>query len=214
MPAQAAVTEQLDCTVVSPTVTITGVGPYQFDQSSPNSCFGYNVRTSIDSSDITVEEDRPGTGWITVNPTSVVLNRGGPSGENVNGGVRITIAPGATGTVDVDFYSNQYNSSTLKVTYTITSGGGGGGGGGGGDTPSSDSGATDAVSGPGPRIQQFPRPATGTCDEAEPEGVNWSGVASGGWSDSWAQWMNDGEGGEVCTRTLIYNTSKAAWEVD
>ena len=70
------------------------------------------------------------------------------------------------------------------------------------------------VAGPAPHIQQFPMPETGTCDEAEPEGVNWSGVASGGWGESWAQWMNDGEGGEVCTRTLIYNTSKAAWEVD
>ena len=78
---------------------------------------------------------------------------------------------------------------------------------------SSESGSTGGA-GPAPHIQQFPRPAVGTCDESEPEGVNWSGVASGGWGDSWAQWMNDGEGGEVCTRTLIYNTSKAAWEVD
>jgi len=68
--------------------------------------------------------------------------------------------------------------------------------------------------GPAPHIQQFPMPAVGTCDEAEPEGVNWSGVASGGWGESWAQWMNDGEGGFVCTRTLIYNQSRAAWEVD
>jgi len=68
--------------------------------------------------------------------------------------------------------------------------------------------------GPAPLMQQFPRPATGTCDEAQPEGLNWSGVGSGGWGESWAQWMNDGEGGDVCTRTLIYNASASAWEVD
>lgn len=78
---------------------------------------------------------------------------------------------------------------------------------------SSESGSAGGA-GPAPHIQQFPRPAAGTCDEAEPEGVNWSGVASGSWGESWAKWMNDGEGGDVCTRTLIYNQSKAAWEVD
>lgn len=70
------------------------------------------------------------------------------------------------------------------------------------------------VAGPGLHLQQFPMPATGTCDKAEPEGVNWSGVGSGGWGESWAQWMNDGEGGDVCTRALIYNASASAWEVD
>jgi len=92
--------------------------------------------------------------------------------------------------------------------------GGGGGGGGGGDTPSGDSGSTDVVSGPGPHIQEFAMPETGTCDEAQSEGLNWGGAASGGWGESWAQWMNDGEGGFVCTRTLAYNTSTAAWEVE
>lgn len=70
------------------------------------------------------------------------------------------------------------------------------------------------VSGPGPHIQQFAMPGTGSCDEAQPEGLNWGGVSSGGWGESWAQWMNDGEGGEVCTRTLVYKASKAAWEVN
>jgi len=83
--------------------------------------------------------------------------------------------------------------------------------GGGGDDGS---GSAAVVSGPGPHIQQFPVPATGTCDEAQPEGLNWGGVSSGGWSESWSWWMHDGEGGHVCTRTLAYNTSMAAWEVD
>ena len=83
--------------------------------------------------------------------------------------------------------------------------------GGGGDDGS---GSGAVISGPGPHIQQFPLPVTGTCDEAQPEGLIWGGVASGGWNESWSWWMNDGEGGHVCTRTLIYNTSTATWEVD
>ena len=59
--------------------------------------------------------------------------------------------------------------------------------------------------GPGPHIQQYPLPATGTCDEAQPEGLNWG--------ESWLWWMDGGEGGEVCTRTLASNASTAAWEI-
>jgi len=79
-------------------------------------------------------------------------------------------------------------------------------------SPSDDPGRS--ASGPAPLIQQFPMPAAGACDEAQPEGLNWGGVSSGGWGESWARWMNDGEGGFVCTRTLAYNTSTAAWEVN
>ena len=66
---------------------------------------------------------------------------------------------------------------------------------------------------PAPRIQQFEKPATGTCDEAQPEGLNWGGASSGGWGESWAQWMHEGQGGAVCTRTLAFNTSTATWQV-
>lgn len=44
--------------------------------------------------------------------------------------------------------------------------------------------------------------------------MNWAGVESGGWGKSWAQWMNDGAGGAVCTRTLIYNPARARWMVE
>ena len=66
---------------------------------------------------------------------------------------------------------------------------------------------------PAPRIQQFEMPATGTCDEAQPEGLNWGGASSGGWGESWAQWMHEGQGGAVCTRTLAYNNSTGTWQV-
>ena len=68
--------------------------------------------------------------------------------------------------------------------------------------------------GPAPHIQQFGVPESGTCDEAQPEGLNWGGASSGGWGESWSQWINEGDGGAVCTRMLVYNTSTSAWEVD
>ena len=62
-------------------------------------------------------------------------------------------------------------------------------------------------------MQEFGLPAAGTCDAAASKDLNWAGVASGGWSVSWGQWMNGGKGGVVCTRTLIYSTTQAKWTV-
>ena len=64
---------------------------------------------------------------------------------------------------------------------------------------------------PPPVLQQFGKPSTGTCDEAAPADLNWGGSSSGGWGDSWARWMNSGAGGDVCTRTLVYNHSSGRW---
>lgn len=74
----------------------------------------------------------------------------------------------------------------------------------------SNSAATDT---PTPHIQQFGMPADSTCDEASPEGLNWSGVPDGGWGQSWAAWMNGGLGGAVCTRTLVYSNAHGRWVV-
>jgi len=72
---------------------------------------------------------------------------------------------------------------------------------------------TEGVSGstPPPVIQQFGKPNSITCDEAQPEGLDIGGASSGGWGESWAQWMNNGNGGPVCTRTLAYNNSTGKW---
>lgn len=71
-----------------------------------------------------------------------------------------------------------------------------------------------ATEAPSSLMQQFGRPATGTCADVAPEHLDWSGVASGGWSESWADWMNDGAGGAVCTRTLVYNASQGGWSAE
>ena len=78
---------------------------------------------------------------------------------------------------------------------------------------SSSTAESSAGVGPAAHIQQFPKSSSMTCDEAQPEGLNWSGAPSGGWGESWAQWPNDGRGGEVCVRTLFYNTSTGKWDV-
>lgn len=61
--------------------------------------------------------------------------------------------------------------------------------------------------------QQFGRPSTGTCDAAASATLNWGGAGSGGWGDSWAQWMNGGRGGAVCTRMLVYSIGPGRWVI-
>jgi hypothetical protein len=66
---------------------------------------------------------------------------------------------------------------------------------------------------PPPVLQQFGMPESGTCDAAAPIVLNWGGAGSGGWGTSWAQWMNGGNGGAVCTRTLVYSNALGYWAV-
>lgn len=71
---------------------------------------------------------------------------------------------------------------------------------------------TDDTS-PTPEVQEFGKPASGTCAAGQPAGLNWAGVPSGGWGESWAQWVNGGNGGAVCTRTLVYSTAQSRWVI-
>lgn len=64
---------------------------------------------------------------------------------------------------------------------------------------------------PPPALQQFGQPSSGTCDAAASPELNWGGATSGGWGVSWAQWMNGGTGGPVCTRMLSYAPSLGRW---
>ena len=81
---------------------------------------------------------------------------------------------------------------------------------GGGGSASSES----AGSAPASVIQQFGLPASGNCEDGATEAMNWSGIGMDGWGISWAQWANDGAGGAVCTRTVMYDTSTAKWVVN
>jgi len=80
--------------------------------------------------------------------------------------------------------------------------------------PTPDSGSSGTVvTAPASEIQQFGMPASGNCEDGVTEEMNWSGVGMDGWGISWAQWANDGAGGAVCTRTVMYDTSTAKWTV-
>jgi len=73
---------------------------------------------------------------------------------------------------------------------------------------------SSATTGPGPEnvIQQIGQPATG-CDAVDRDDLNWADTSSGGWTQSWAQWVNEGQGGSVCTRTLVYDQRRNIWTV-
>lgn len=65
---------------------------------------------------------------------------------------------------------------------------------------------------PPPILQQVALPASGECTGITTEN-DWAGVGSGGWSRSWAQWPDGGNGGAVCTRTLVYRPYLGRWAV-
>lgn len=124
-------------------------------------------------------------------------------GSTVGSGMTTTALP--AGTYRVNLYHQGTSRQLATGVYTISSGGGSGG----------SSSSTAEVENPRPAdvLQQFGKPLSGTCDAAAPASLNWAGVASGGWGESWAQWANGGRGGAVCTRTLTYSESRAAWVV-
>ena len=73
---------------------------------------------------------------------------------------------------------------------------------------------SDATSTPPPDVlQQVGLPAGGQCSAIVDPTLNWAGVASGGWTASWAQWAVASTGGWVCTRTLHYSLAHAKYVV-
>ncbi len=157
---------------------------------------------------------------LALSASTVVLDPGDSFTltNNAGGGLNLTLPSGSTASTSVTPLA-----STASTTITSTSSGsiriqGDSASGncrfstvfldvsGGSDTSTS-------ASGPAPVVQQFGKPTSGSCDAAAPETLNWSGVASGGWGESWAEWMNSGNGGAVCSRTLVYSDSLGAWTV-
>ena len=75
----------------------------------------------------------------------------------------------------------------------------------------SEAGASGGGEVPSPVMQQFGKPGAGSCDENASAHLNWSGVASGNWGQSWAMWPNAGKGGPVCNRVLWYDSNASRW---
>lgn len=67
------------------------------------------------------------------------------------------------------------------------------------------------VAGPGlvghDTLQQIGVPASGSCDDVPIETGHYHDFPIGGWSKSWAWWINNGTGGPVCTRELLVTPS-------
>jgi hypothetical protein len=62
-------------------------------------------------------------------------------------------------------------------------------------------------------LQQVALPPGG-CESFEDEALSIAGISgSTGWTQSWSQWVNDGIGGPVCTRTLTFNPNQSKWVV-
>lgn len=60
-------------------------------------------------------------------------------------------------------------------------------------------------------FQSVGLPPSGGCSAVDDSALNWGGSTTGGWTPSWAQWMNDGHGGAVCNRILGYDPNLEHW---
>lgn len=134
------------------------------------------------------------------NQSPVAINYSGALAGSIGAtvGPWVSLGPLGTSSSPLTFTYQGCGNPSFTVTMNFT----------GGILP-----PTDSLPGPAPIIQQFGKPASGTCDPIAPESLNWAGVASGGWGESWAQWMNGGSGGAVCTRTLVYRSAQSIWVV-
>ena len=174
------------------TITITctgsGGGPYSLTLSSTS--------VSLSSGDTFTLTNNSGTTMnVTLPNGSTFASGASPLVDNASA----TITTTASGSVSIQGAGAQAGGNCLFSSRNLGLSVAGGGG------SSSDSNT------PAPVTQQFGKPSLGTCDAAQPAGLDWAGVSSGGWADSWAQWMNNGNGGFVCTRTLVYSTDQSKW---
>lgn len=62
-------------------------------------------------------------------------------------------------------------------------------------------------------FQQVGVPASGSCANVPSPVGHYPGFPFGGWSTSWAQWINGGTGGPVCTRELYFDQNAGEWEI-
>ena len=156
---------------------------------------GSSLEIEADLLDIFTIQNLSGASVQIVNVTAGAISHQGGSPVCNGAGGDCTISNNSLYTFRVNALGTANIVGATTRTLTIT-----GPSSGGGDTPP-------------PVVQQFGKPASGTCDAAAPVTLNWGGAGSGGWGESWAQWMNSGNGGAVCTRTLVYSNNLGSWTV-
>lgn len=62
----------------------------------------------------------------------------------------------------------------------------------------------DPSQAPAPILQQLPMPSSGSCVMDNDTAYGYGTAVRGGWTPSWAAWVNGGTGGPVCGRMLVY----------
>lgn len=142
-----------------------------------------------------------GVGTLTFGPagTGTTVNAGAHAAVTTSDKVLYTATTIGTAIVSVND-STQTPITLHEESWVITV-----------TAPSSNTSPSTGSSAPTPVLQQFGKPMTGTCATAQPVNADWADVGTLGWGESWARWMNDGTGGFVCTRTLVYSASQARW---
>lgn len=115
-------------------------------------------------------------------------------------GTRIIYSATAVGSIRIQMENDVTMSEITYYDITVTAAGGHG-----------STGPTRLSELPlGDALQQVGVPTDG-CGSVMDATLNWAGVPSGGWSESWAAWANAGLGGKVCTRSLTH--ASTGWRV-
>jgi hypothetical protein len=70
---------------------------------------------------------------------------------------------------------------------------------------------SDPESSPPDLFQSIELVTVSSCARVDRPDLDWSGVSSGSWTQSWQMWANAGKGGPVCNRVLWYDQSAARW---
>lgn len=71
----------------------------------------------------------------------------------------------------------------------------------------------DPIQAPAPILQQLPANADGTCAGISDAAFAYGTGLTGGWHGAWAQWVNSGHGGLVCSRTMIFDSTANRWTI-
>jgi len=99
-------------------------------------------------------------------------------------------APSAVGSYDFKIRVSGAGADLLFLTLTVT------------NAPVAPAHADGSTPQPIVGLQQVGVPASGDCADVPVTVGHDQGYPIGGWSKSWSQWINNGTGGPVCTRTV------------
>ena len=99
-------------------------------------------------------------------------------------------APSAVGTYGLVVFRPNYGEELGDITLTVT------------NDPIAPAHADGSTPQPIVGLQQVGVPASGDCADVPVSAGHDQGYPIGGWSKSWANWINNGTGGPVCTRTV------------